>query len=139
MGRLGFEIKRRPRRRAAIVFAAGLTVALGSSFLLIVIEACSSSSALVGPGGECFLATDCAPGLVCLEQPNKTRVCSDDLRGVAGRAPPDGAAVTDDAGDGGTTDGAPDAAISPPRDAGGAETGSPADTGAPPMDAAADG
>ena len=54
--------------------------------------ACSPTYTPVGPGGECFVATDCAAGLVCLEQPNKTRICSDDLTGVAGRARPDGSA-----------------------------------------------
>ena len=41
--------------------------------------ACTPTADPVGRGGECFLAIDCAPGLVCLEQSNKTRMCSDDL------------------------------------------------------------
>jgi hypothetical protein len=59
---------------------------------LSLVDACSTSSPPVNRGGECFLATDCAPGLVCVEQANKGRTCSDDLTRVAGQAPPEGGA-----------------------------------------------
>lgn len=114
--------------------------ALGSG---IFVSACGSKSNPVGPGGECFLATDCMPGLVCLEQPNKTRVCSDDLSRVTGRPPPEAGVALDDAGEGGRPDGASvDAPIGPPPEdsGGGQDTGVTPDTGAPPpMDAGADG
>ncbi len=108
----------------------GVTVTLGAGALSSV--ACSTPGGPVGPGEECFVATDCAPGLVCIEQPNKTRVCSDDLRRVAGRTPPEGGADED----GGPED---DAAPEPPegpadtgvRDTGVVDTGAE-DTGAPP-------
>lgn len=83
----------------------------------------------MGPGGECFLATDCAPGLVCVEQANKTRICSDDLNRVAGRTPPDGAAAEQD----GSTDGASTDGPVTPRDSGVRDTSAPLpDTGGPP-------
>lgn len=96
--------------------------------------ACDPTATSVGPGGECFVATDCQPGLVCLEQPNKTRICSSDLSRVAGQTPPDGGNAADDGGEGGMTDGP----ISPAdattdrtlvQDTGVKDTGGGADTG----------
>lgn len=106
--------------------AAGFLVTVGVGTGL---SACSATSDPIGPGGECFLASDCAPGLVCVEQPNKARVCSDDLTRVAGRTPPDGAA--EEQGEGGAdaqTDGPP----VPPRDSGTPDTGPKPDSGPPP-------
>jgi hypothetical protein len=112
--------------------ALGLTVALVTVTLS---GACATKSSAVGPGGECFLATDCQPGLICIEQPNKTRVCSDDLSRVAGRPPPEGGA-DDDAGEGGVPEGSvpgPDANVPQPDtglpDTGTPDTGSPVDSG----------
>ena len=114
--------ERRSGTRAA---AFGATA---SAIVLAIASACSSSSA-VGPGGECFLATDCTPGLVCVEQENKARVCSDDLTRVAGETP-------EPRGDAGGGDGTSDAPIGDgpviPRD-----TGTPPDTGGPQPDTGA--
>jgi hypothetical protein len=103
-------------KAAAIGFVA--TLAIGSAFV-----ACDTSSSAVGPGGECFLATDCAPGLVCLEQPNKTRICSDDLSRVAGRPPPEGG--NEEEGEGGMEGGRTDGPITPAD----SSSGNPQDTG----------
>jgi len=62
--------------------------------------ACAQESSAVGPGGECFLASDCQPGLVCVPQPSGARVCSADLTGFEGNPPAEAggdAAVPDDA------------------------------------------
>jgi hypothetical protein len=122
--------RRRSPRLARLVQAlvAGFVATIGSG---LVASACSAKASAVGPGGECFLATDCAPGLVCIEQPNKTRVCSDDLSRVAGRTPPDGAVENQD----GSTDG-PQADVNVgPRDSGGDTGNSQPDTGTPQPDA----
>lgn len=58
---------------------------------LIAIAACAQETSPVGPGEECFLASDCQPGLVCVPQPNGSRQCSADLTGFEGTPPPDGA------------------------------------------------
>ena len=64
----------------------------------VLVVACSSSTALVAAGGECFAASDCAPGLVCVPlQKDGPRVCSADLSQVTGRPPAEAAAP--DAGD----------------------------------------
>ena len=44
--------------------------------------ACSSASSLVPQGGECFAATDCAAGLVCIPRKDGTRACDSDLSSV---------------------------------------------------------
>lgn len=90
-------------------------VPLGIPLLLWggVLGACSTKNEAIASGGECFFATDCAPGLVCVEQRNKTRICTDDLSGVAGEPPDPGG--DQDGGDGeggdpseaGATDGPP--------------------------------
>ncbi len=119
---------------ASRALAAGLTATLS---LLVLASACASTSSAVGPGGECFLATDCAPGLICIEQPNKTRICSDDLSRVAGRPPPEGGAEEGDAGEGGVPEGSTNDVVTPPPDTGTPDTNQP-DTGAPSQDAGAD-
>jgi hypothetical protein len=96
--------------------------------LIAAVPACSSKSNPVGPGGECFLAADCAPGLVCVEQPNKTRQCSDDLSRVAGRPPEEGGAADDGAAGEGGSD-APSDRVTPPADTGPRDTGTVVDTG----------
>src|SRR5688572_33385332 len=113
-------------RMAAIAVPLGLT--LGP--IALAIPSCNASTNLVNKGGECFLASDCAPGLVCVEV-NKQRVCSDDLTGVAGRPPPEGGAPRE-AGEGGDAD--PDA---PPIEDSGTDTNKP-DTFVPPDTGPAD-
>ena len=89
----------RARVHRAIVIAIPLALTLGP---VAAIVACNSTTALQPKGSECFLASDCQPGLVCVEI-NKQRVCTDDLTGVAGRPPPEGGAPTE-AGEGGDGD-----------------------------------
>ncbi|MBX3186950.1 MAG: hypothetical protein KF819_08045 [Labilithrix sp.] len=107
------------RRKAA--FAVGV-ICLGASGFF----ACAPDRVLVGPGGECFVATDCEPGLVCVPHRNGSRSCSADLSQVEGRPPPMGpqadAAAQDADQDG-----------EPPDDSGAQDTG--VDTAAPPVDA----
>ncbi|MBX3213245.1 MAG: hypothetical protein KF850_14515 [Labilithrix sp.] len=109
--------------------AVGLTAALGA---LVVAAACAPESSRVGPGDECFLATDCEPGLVCIEQANKTRICSDDLSRVSGEPPAEGdgegGAGGDAADDGGEQ---PTPEGGPIPDTGAPDTTAPPDTGAP--------
>ncbi|MBX3209937.1 MAG: hypothetical protein KF764_33210 [Labilithrix sp.] len=105
--------------------AAGLTATLGA---LVVAAACAPESSRVGPGGECFLATDCEPGLICIEQANKTRICSDDLSRVSGRPPPEGD-EGDAASEGGAGEPLPDGGQ--PEDTGAPDRNAPPDTGTP--------
>jgi hypothetical protein len=96
---------------------------------VLVAGACKSTQNAVGPGGECFLATDCAPGLICIEQSNGARICSDDLSEVAGRPPPEAGPPGDGSDEGGEGGPLPDGEP-PPTDAG-QDTKPPADTGPP--------
>lgn len=109
-----------------------------------LVGACSKENAAIDRGGECFFASDCAPGLVCVEQRNKTRICTDDLTGVAGE-PPDQGGGEDGGGEGGE-DGEPveggttDGPVTLPDT--GADTNNPIDTGIDTgikLDAGADG
>lgn len=124
-----------------VAVSRSLAIGLAAAFAgVLAVAACGSRSNDVGPGGECSLASDCAPGLVCVEQASNARICSDDLSRVAGRNPPEaGPAETDAA----TTDGEvvvdasrPDTSM-PPRDSGDVpDTSAPKpDTGAPIVDA----
>jgi hypothetical protein len=112
-------------RTAAVVVPLALS--------LSPLAACSKDSSAVARGGECYLATDCAPGLVCVPQKDGRRLCSDDLTGL-GNPPPEGGAG--DAGEAGDAPNNPDAPVNPP-DTGTQDTGT--DTGTPPQDAADDG
>lgn len=83
-------------RRSALALAAVLAAVGGLLF------ACAQESSPVGPGGECFLASDCQPGLVCVPQPSGARLCSSDLTGFEGNPPAEAGgdtAVPDDAPD----------------------------------------
>jgi hypothetical protein len=60
--------------------------------------ACSSETELSGPGAECFAATDCQAGLVCVPQRDGSRLCSNDLTQVVGRPPPEAGAEDVEAG-----------------------------------------
>src|SRR5262245_20241554 len=80
--------------------------------------ACAASSSRAGAGAECFLATDCEDGLVCVPQPNGGRVCSSDLSRVTGKPPPgqdeDGAMAADapaERGEGGPAGASDDAPV----------------------------
>lgn len=87
-----------PRKRFRILLVAvPIAAAFGLAFL-----ACNANTTRVGAGAECFLATDCEPGLVCVPQQNGSRICSSDLSRVAGRPPPD--AGPRDAGEAGDAD-----------------------------------
>jgi hypothetical protein len=106
------------------------------------VGACSKQNAAIDRGGECFFASDCAPGLICVEQRDKgIRICTDDLSGVAGDPPDMGEEGDggDEAGEGGVTDGpivndtGTDQNVT---DTGVVDTG--IDTGQPPVDSGAD-
>ena len=66
---------------------------------VLVPLACSDKTALSGPGEECFAATDCQAGLVCVPQRTGARLCSSDLTQVEGRPPPEAGADAGEAGD----------------------------------------
>ena len=91
------------RRRAAVVLAPLLIILVP----LLAPLGCSDDATLVGPGEECFAATDCQPGLVCVPQRSGSRLCTNDLTQVVGRPPPDGAAAAEagEAGEGGPVEG----------------------------------
>ena len=74
----------------------------------ILAFACTPDTAPVAAGGECFTASDCAPGLVCVPQRGGARQCSDDLTMVVGRPPAEASAA--EAGDGPTEGQATDSA-----------------------------
>ena len=98
-------------RRAApggsLLRAAVVVVPL---FLAVVIPlACASDPEVVGAGGECFAASDCAPGLVCVPQRGGARVCSNDLTQVVGRPPPEAGAADGEVADGQDEGSTPDA------------------------------
>lgn len=114
-------------RARAAVFAA-------PSAVLVLAASCDPSTSAVGPGGECSLATDCAPGLVCVEQANKTRVCSDDLSRVAGRPAETGGAEEDAEAEGGGSNVDGSTPPPPPRsDSGAPDAGQlEEDSGTPP-------
>ena len=120
--------------RASVLCLGGLG-AFG--FLL---GACSTHGKAVPLGGECFQATDCGDGVVCVPQADGKRICSTDISGTvsiedAGGPPP---ADAGDAGDAGPSDAGPDAARTDaaPKDAAPPDS-EPPDTGASP-DAAID-
>lgn len=137
MGRAFFftEQRRRrpgPRRRGAVALA------LTPAAIVTLSVACSATAELAPAGGSCFVTTDCQPGLVCVPQKSGARVCSDDLRGVAGRSPEDDEEEDGGAGEGGEagSDASTDATTPPPTDSGvdtgvdtGIDTGAPTDSG----------
>lgn len=106
----------------------------GAMVFVSIVSACTAKTTSVGPGGECFLATDCAPGLICIERPDKTRICSDDLSRVTGRPPAEGGAARDAVADSARDAAAADAP-SPTKDSGDVDTGLEPDSGEP-IDAA---
>jgi hypothetical protein len=112
------------------LFEAVTFGAAGALALVLLPAACKSSGGSVGPGGECSLATDCALGLICIEQENGSRACSDDLSRVAGEAPSNGGGEMDANADGPVGDAAP------PSDSG--QDSSRPDTGGPVLDSGGD-
>lgn len=76
---------------------------------LFVPLACAPDPALVAAGGECFAATDCEPGLVCVPQRGGARACSSDLSQIVGRPPAEAGAADTGGGDGPDEVGSPDA------------------------------
>ena len=117
-------------------FRVALVVGTSAS-AVVALLACASAPSLVGAGEECFVATDCAAGLVCVPQRGGARACSNDLSQVVGRPPPE--AGGGDTGGDGPADGPNDGM--PPSDAPGQDTSMP-DTSMPDTsvaDAAADG
>ncbi len=83
--------------------------------------ACAPDASPVQAGGECFIASDCAPGLVCVPQRGGARQCSSDLSQVVGRPPPE-------AGGG---EAAPPVDGAPPDDSGEVQDTSVPDTSKP--------
>jgi hypothetical protein len=71
--------------------------------------ACGTDTTLAGAGEECFAATDCQPGLVCVSQRGGARSCSNDLSQVTGRPPPEAGSPAE-AGEGG--DASPEGSVS---------------------------
>ncbi len=117
-------VERLCRRRLLGFGALTLAVAL-------VPQACSQKDSALAKGQPCFLASDCQPGLVCVPQNDGTRICTDDINGVAGEGPREAGRDGNmpEAGEGGDapSDGPP------PMDTGVQDTGQdtgPADTGA---------
>ena len=105
-----------------------------------LVGACSKDNAAIERGGECFFASDCAPGLVCVEQRNKTRICTDDLSGVAGEPPDQGGGDGGEGEGGGEEGGTTDGPVTVPDT--GTDTNQTVDTGVDtgkPVDAGADG
>lgn len=93
----------------------------------VAIVACATSSSRAGAGEECFLASDCEDGLVCVPQANGGRVCSNDISRVAGK-PPTGEPPSEAGAD--AAEAGPDAPVEDaPMDA-------PGDTGVDAADAA---
>jgi hypothetical protein len=110
----------RPRaaRRERWLRAAAI---LGPFALAIAVPvACASKPTPSGPGEDCFAASDCQPGLVCVPQKSGAFVCSSDLTQVAGRPPPEAGVGDSEAGDAAASD-AP--VVVPPDGAGVQDTG----------------
>lgn len=60
---------------------------------VLIVAACATKPAAAGAGDECFEATDCQAGLICVPQPSGARICSNDLTKVTGRPPPEAGAA----------------------------------------------
>ena len=109
-----------------------LGVVIGSITAGVVTFACASQPSLSAAGEQCFAATDCVDGLVCVPQRDGSRLCSDDLSQVTGRPPPEAGAKMNEAGDGPSE-------ANPTDGQGGQDTSMPdtsmPDTSMPPVDA----
>ena len=113
----------------------GAAVVIGSIAVGMILFACAAQTSLSGPGQECFAATDCQDGLVCVPQRGGARLCSDDLSQVTGRPPPEGGAAAEAGGDGPRE---ANPADGPAQDTSVPDTSVP-DTSMPPVDAGEDG
>jgi hypothetical protein len=80
-----------PQRQGSAPARRALAVGLGAALALAFLAACGSSKQTAN-GGECFVAADCQEPLVCVEQKDKTRRCTDDLDSVVGTLPPEAGA-----------------------------------------------
>jgi hypothetical protein len=104
------------------MFSRGAAAGVGLGALLFVVLAACGSSKRAGNGGECFVATDCEEPLVCVEQKDKTRRCTDDIDSIVGKVPPEAGPPRPDAGaqDEGGADSSvePDAGEPEPKDSG---------------------
>lgn len=97
----------------------------------VATAAACKTATLASQGGECALATDCEPGLVCLTNKDGTRSCQSDLSSVTKPVDPG----QKDTGTDATADGdTPDAPVVPTDDG---STTQP-DSAPPPKDAAPD-
>ena len=97
------------------MIAAALVAAVFTAIILLA-AACAPKNSASAKGQECFAASDCEPGLVCVPQRSGARICSDDLSQVTGQPPAEAGRA--DAGDA-TTDGpAADAPADAPQDTG---------------------
>ena len=89
----------------------------GFGVLLVLVAACGSSKG-AGNGGECFVTTDCQTPLVCIEQKDKSRRCTENIDSVVGEIPPEAGPPMADAGEQG--EGGPPSEAGPePMDSGG--------------------
>ena len=100
-----------------------------SAFVPLALS-CSTHGKTVPIGGECFQASDCGDGVVCVPQTDGKRICSTDISGIVSAE--DAAAPPVDAG---ASDGASDSA---PRDAAKQPDGAPPDAEPPDTGAASD-
>jgi hypothetical protein len=82
------------------MLSRGAAVGVGGLGALLVALAACGSSKLAGNGAECFVATDCQEPLVCVEQKNKSRRCTDNLDAIVGEIPPEAGPPMRDAGEG---------------------------------------
>lgn len=103
-----------------------------TALLFAAIAACKTAE-LAAQGGECSLATDCQPGLVCIGKPDGTRTCESDLSGVTNPVP----ANARDGGEGGPVVD-DDAATTPDTSTPGQDATTTPDTSTPTPDAAPD-
>jgi hypothetical protein len=60
----------------------GVGVAVGVVLSALAAALGCTGTNAVGPGGDCFLATDCDDGLACVPQADGRRVCSADFSGI---------------------------------------------------------
>jgi hypothetical protein len=75
--------RRRRSRRVALDALVVLVVLAGVTAVGFTAPACDPKVSRVERGGECFIATDCVPGLVCIAGADRVRVCSDEIEKVA--------------------------------------------------------
>ena len=88
----------------------------GVVLCLAFAAACSTKAKLIAQGGECFQATDCVDGLVCVPQKDGRRICDNDLTPVQSTEDAAAPAVADAGPRDASRDGTSDAPL-PPADA----------------------